>query len=76
MKAFVLIALSACDEKKFLEDLKTHKEIKEAFVLFGEWDILAQIEMENAEQLGTFIMDKIRSQDCVKLTSSMIVAGQ
>ncbi len=76
MKAFVLISLKECDEKGFLEELKKHEEVKQAYVLFGEWDILAELEMVNAEDLGTFIMDNIRSKEFVKLTSSMVVAGQ
>ncbi|MBW2963360.1 Lrp/AsnC ligand binding domain-containing protein [Candidatus Woesearchaeota archaeon] len=76
MKAFVLISLKECDEKNFLEELKKHSEVKHAYVLFGEWDIIAELEMENAEDLGTFIMDNIRSKECVKLTSSLVVAAQ
>ncbi len=76
MKAFVLVSLKECDEKNFLEELKKHNEVKNAFVLFGEWDIIAELEMTNAEDLGTFIMDNIRSKECVKLTSSLVVAAQ
>ena len=76
MKAFVLVSLRECDEKNFLDELKKHKEVKAAYVLFGEWDIIAELEMENAEELGTFIMDNIRSKECVKLTSSMVVASK
>ena len=76
MKAFVLISLKECDERKFLEELKTHEEVKHAYVLFGEWDIIVELEMEQAEGLGSFIMDNIRSRDCVKLTSSLVVASQ
>jgi anthranilate phosphoribosyltransferase len=76
MKAFVLISLKECDEKNFLDELKKHEEAKNAYVLFGEWDIIVELEMTNAEDLGTFIMDNIRSKECVKLTSSMVVAAQ
>lgn len=76
MKAFVLISLSQCDEREFLEELKELPEVKNAYILFGEWDILAEIELEDAEELGSFVMEKIRSRENVKLTSSMIVAGR
>lgn len=75
IKAFVLVSLRECDERNFLEELKKYKEVKHAYVLFGEWDLIAELEMENAEGLGTFIMEKIRSKECVKLTSSLIVAA-
>lgn len=76
MKAFVLISLSQCDERQVLEKLKELEEVKNAYILFGEWDILAEIELEDAEELGSFVMEKIRSRENVKLTSSMIVAGR
>lgn len=76
MKAFVLISLKECDERNFLEELKKHPEVKHAYVLFGEWDIIAELEMDHAEGLGSFIMENIRSKDCVKLTSSLVVASK
>ena len=76
MKAFVLVSLNQCDERKVLEDLKELEEIKTAYILFGEWDILVRVELTDAEQLGSFVMEKIRSREDVKLTSSLIVAGQ
>ena len=76
MKAFVLVALNGNHEREILERLKAMKEVKRAFILFGEWDLLAEVELQNAEALGAFVMDKIRSDNQVKLTSSLIVAGQ
>ena len=76
MKAFVLISLDECDEQELLEDLKSEPAIQNAFILFGEWDLVAEVELENAEALGTFVMDNIRKRPEVKLTSSLIVAGR
>ncbi|MFC1800728.1 Lrp/AsnC family transcriptional regulator [Nanoarchaeota archaeon] len=75
MKAFVLVGLKHTDERHALDELKALPEIKDAYVLFGEWDLLLNIESTSPEALGTFVMDKIRSRDDVKLTSSLIVAG-
>jgi DNA-binding Lrp family transcriptional regulator len=76
MKAFVLVALDGNHEREVMEQLKSFDEVKQAYLLFGEWDILAEVELENAEALGAFVMDNIRSDERVKLTSSLIVAGQ
>lgn len=76
MRAFILVSLQQCDERKVLEDLKELEEVKEGYILFGEWDLLVQIELDDAEQLGTFVMDKIREREDVRLTSSLIVAGK
>jgi DNA-binding Lrp family transcriptional regulator len=54
--------------------LKALPEVKDVNILFGEWDIIAKLELEAPQALGTFVMDKIRTLPGVKLTSTMIVA--
>ncbi|MFH1770497.1 MAG: Lrp/AsnC ligand binding domain-containing protein [archaeon] len=74
MLAYVLIGLLGNDEQQVLDELLDHKEIIEAHILFGEWDILAKIEAKTAEDAGTFVMDNIRSLPEVKISSTLIVA--
>jgi len=76
MKAFVLVSLNEGNEQEFLEELKSMPEVTNAYILFGEWDILTEIELDNAEGLGTFVMEKLRNRKDVRLTSSLIVAGK
>ncbi len=76
MKAFVLISLKEGNERELLEELKELKEVKNAYILFGEWDLIAEVELRSAEELGSFVMEKIRSREDVRLTSSLIVAGK
>lgn len=58
------------------EDLNSLPEVKEAHVLFGEWDFIAKIELTDPEGLGGFVVDNIRTIPGVKLTSTLIVAKQ
>jgi Lrp/AsnC family transcriptional regulator, leucine-responsive regulatory protein len=74
MIAYVLVGLLECDEQKVLEELLSNKEIMEAHILFGEWDLLAKIKVESPEDAGTFVMDHIRSLPEVQITSTHIVA--
>ncbi len=75
MKAFVLISLKEGNEQTLSEELKDFPEVTNTHILFGEWDILAEIELDSAEMLGTFVMEKLRNREDVRLTSSLIVAG-
>lgn len=75
MKAFVLISLSDRSERNVVSELKSYPEIRNAYILFGEWDIMAEVDVNSPEQLGTFVLNNIRSRNDVKLTSSMIVAA-
>lgn len=74
MDAYILIGLGECDEQKVLEELSKNKEVVEANILFGEWDLIAKIQAENSEAIATFVMEKIRKNDDIKLTSTLIVA--
>ncbi len=76
MKAFVLISLLERTERNVLSELKSYPEVKNAYILFGEWDIVAEIEVSNPEELGTFVINNIRSRNDVRLTSSLIVAAK
>ena len=76
MKAFVLVSLDGAGVRRFMNELQTLPQVKEAYILFGEWDVIAQVEFPNAEQLAAFVMDKIRTKKDVKLTSSLIVGGE
>ena len=78
MKAYLLASLKERDEISVLETMRDLDEVEEAHVLFGEWDLLAKISIPNAgpEELGTFVMDKIRPMPEIKLTSTLIVASK
>ena len=74
MQAYVQIGLEESRETDIYDALKALPEVKELHILFGEWDLIAKLELPAAEALGTFVMDKIRSLPGVKLTSTMIIA--
>jgi len=74
MNAYVQIALEEAKEADIYNALKALPEVQEIHILFGEWDIIAKLELSAPEALGTFVMDKIRSLPGVKLTSTMIIA--
>lgn len=75
MIAFVLVQLKECDETKVLDKLKELKSVKEAFILFGEWDLIIKVELASPEEFGRFMIEDVRTIEEIKLTSSMIVAS-
>ncbi|RMF05802.1 Lrp/AsnC family transcriptional regulator [Candidatus Woesearchaeota archaeon] len=72
--AYVLISLGAVDEQEILQKLKEMEEVREAHVLFGEWDLIAKVEVGSSEELGEFMIEKIRKLPHVRLTSTLIAA--
>jgi len=75
MKAYVLISLNNVPVRRFINELKSYNQVINANFIFGEWDVIAEMQFPNAEELGSFVMEKIRTRQDVKLTSSLIVAG-
>jgi len=76
MRAFVLISITGNDVHDIVDELKEIPEVKNVYLLFGEWDVISEIETESPESLATFVIDHVRSNPGVRLTSSLIVAGK
>lgn len=74
MLAYVLVSLNEPNEGAILEYFNDLKEVEEAHILFGEWDLLIKLKLDSAEQVGSFVIEKVRNRDEVELTSTLIVA--
>ena len=58
---FVLINTAPTHEHEVYTKLSKVPEIVELHPLFGEFDLIAKIEPEDFEKLGTLVVEKIRS---------------
>ena len=57
---FVLISTAPTKEHEVLDHLSTVKEIVEMHPLFGEFDLIAKIEVDDFNSLGGIVIDQIR----------------
>lgn len=71
--AFVLINTEIGYENEILKELKKIKTVKEAYVIYGVYDIIARVEAESMDKLKETISWNIRRLDKVKSTLTMIV---
>ena len=76
MLSFVLVSLNGGSERRALKEIQSYRCVKMAHLIFGEWDLIVEVDVKNSEELVDFVFNKLRSRDDVKLTSSLIVAGQ
>ena len=58
---FVLISAAPAHEHEVYTKLSKVPEIAEVHPLFGEFDLIAKIEVEDFERLGNLVVNKIRS---------------
>ena len=58
---FVLINVAPAQEHEVYNKLSKIPQIVELHPLFGEYDLIAKIDANDFEELGTIIVNKIRS---------------
>ena len=75
MQAYILINVEQGKEQDVYENLLDLQEVSGAHLIFGEWDLIAKVKLDSSkDELGTFILDKIRPMDGVSMTSTLIIA--
>jgi DNA-binding Lrp family transcriptional regulator len=68
---FVLIRILPSHEYEVYNKLSKIQEIKELHPLFGEYDCIAKIEVEDFDKLGNIVFNKIRPIDGVTETDTL-----
>jgi len=72
-EAFVCINASPDSVDEVFTELKACKEVKEAFKVYGVYDIIARVSGESMEELTNVIVTRIRRLSEVQSTLSMIM---
>ncbi|MFQ6021028.1 MAG: Lrp/AsnC ligand binding domain-containing protein [Candidatus Aenigmatarchaeota archaeon] len=68
---YVLISTAPAKEHETYSELEKVTEIVELHPLFGEYDLIAKIEADDFNELGSIVVDKIRSIDGVIDTKTL-----
>ncbi|MCJ2513850.1 MAG: Lrp/AsnC ligand binding domain-containing protein [Candidatus Thermoplasmatota archaeon] len=73
---FILIKNKPGKEYSILRKLENIIEIKEIYPIFGEYDFLVKIKVENIDIMGKLLIEKIRIidgiTDTITLTETLI----
>jgi len=70
--AYVLINAEIGAEGDVVKQLEANTGVKEAWVVYGVYDIVTKVEAENTERLKEIISDNIRKLDGVRNTLTLI----
>ncbi len=68
---FVLIKVMPRKERSVYERLAKLSEVEELYPLFGEYDLIAKINVKDFEELSDVVVNKIRSIDGVIETKTL-----
>ncbi len=71
--AFVLINADLGAEEDLVRELRSIEHVKEVYVVYGVYDIVAKIEADTMEKVKETITWKIRRLEKVRSTLTMIV---
>lgn len=74
MLAYILVQTQSSQEQELMKKLSEDLNVVDINVVFGEWDVVVLVEMDNPQSIGQFVIDNIRSEPHVVLTSTLIVA--
>ena len=71
--AFTLIQVKPGYEHSVAEKLSSTPEIKEVYIVYGEWDLIVKIVAKTIKELKEVVINKIRSLPEVETTSTLVV---
>ncbi len=72
--AFVLIVTRPGKEEEVVKKLKERPEVEEAYIVYGEYDVVVKLRAESVSKLRDIVLNEIRSLDGVEKTITLIVA--
>ena len=71
--AFVFMNIDTGGEQEVLKQLQGIENVKEAYLVYGVYDLVARIEAETMEKLKEIVTWKVRRLDKVRSTLTTIV---
>jgi len=71
--AFVFMNIDTGGEQQVLDQLRSITNVKEAYLVYGVYDLVARIEAETMDKLKEIVTWKVRRLDKVRSTLTTIV---
>ena len=71
--AYVLVNVGMKQERSVQEELLQLDGVKEAYRVYGTYDVVVKIEVENLDKLKEVVRNKVRNIENIHSTSTLIV---
>ncbi|MEM2160489.1 MAG: Lrp/AsnC ligand binding domain-containing protein [Candidatus Nitrosotenuis sp.] len=71
--AFVLISCTMGQEHTVLEQIRAISQVKNAMITYGEYDLVAKIVAESAQEMANIISSQIRQIQTIRSTVTLHV---
>lgn len=73
-KALVLINTQLGKEDEALKKVREIAEVQEAYLTYGVYDIIAQIQTNDPQRLAKLVTDRVRKTGTIQSTITLVVA--
>jgi DNA-binding Lrp family transcriptional regulator len=70
--AFVLLNVNLGTEEEVVARLREVEGVKEAYEIFGVYDIIARLEAENSEKVRGILQEGVRKLDNIRSTLTLM----
>lgn len=74
--AYVLVTLRSGAERDVCNKVSNFEEVVQVDELYGEYDAIVKVQVEDLAQLDKFLTDRLRASPDIFLTTTMIVAKE
>ncbi len=74
IEAYILLQIKPGMEILVRDEILSLKEVKEISRLYGEWDMIAKVVVNDLKELKEFVFKKVRTIKGVLDTSTLICA--
>ena len=74
--AFILVSFTknmGVDQRRLAREISLLPEVQEVHIITGDWDILLKVKVRDVEELGRFVVDKLRQIHGVEKTYTSVV---
>ncbi len=73
--AFILLITDSVNTEDIYKKLKKMEQVKEVYMIYGDYDIIFKVEVKNLAELSSFTME-IRKNFNIKSSSTLITLAQ
>ena len=71
--AFVMITAELGSEKEVLDEIRMIDSVKESYIVYGVYDIIAKVSADTMDKLKDIVTWKVRRLNKVQASLTMIV---
>jgi DNA-binding Lrp family transcriptional regulator len=75
IEAFVLVVVKPGTEEKVYNALAKEEKIKEIYRVYGEYDVIIRVEVENIHELDRFHDEILRKISNIEMTETLIASS-